>query len=345
MDKISAQVDDTLPEIAFYYPGPVWRSGDWIKNLILFFDGVGLLVPDYIKDKPFLADPAIAEGLDEHGLLHILEPEKMVDKDATNQLATVMTDIIVSGTLDSLAKEETDFHELSFSRLGSYGDPGLAQMIFEELKARGLARDSKDSFSIPMHPMVRSLVLVLLAQILRSQGRADGLDLLPATDRPEMLGALKELLAAGKVRLPDDEPSKGDVVAFDLELVGVDLSDIPMDEVLGFRKDYRDDHQRYARSVRRFVRELSAMTEEERAVSFDDREAEIRDLAAKLRDTSKKAWRKPAAFALGLGGAVVSAATGNLIGAFFSAAAAVVGYQSIAKVDTEAYSYLFNLPR
>jgi len=39
-------------ELAFYYPGPVWHSGDWIKNLILFFDGIALLVPDYIKDKP-----------------------------------------------------------------------------------------------------------------------------------------------------------------------------------------------------------------------------------------------------------------------------------------------------
>jgi hypothetical protein len=34
----------TALEIVFYYPNPMWRSGNWIKNLILFFDGVGLLV-------------------------------------------------------------------------------------------------------------------------------------------------------------------------------------------------------------------------------------------------------------------------------------------------------------
>lgn len=49
-------------ELAFYYPGPVWNSGDWIKNLILFFDGIALLVPDYIKDKPDIVDPASASA-------------------------------------------------------------------------------------------------------------------------------------------------------------------------------------------------------------------------------------------------------------------------------------------
>jgi hypothetical protein len=65
-------------ELAFYYPGPVWHSGDWIKNLILFFDGIALLVPNYIKDKPDIVDPPIAAGLRQEGLLHILEPEKIV---------------------------------------------------------------------------------------------------------------------------------------------------------------------------------------------------------------------------------------------------------------------------
>jgi hypothetical protein len=30
-------------ELAFYYPNPMWHHGNWVKNLILFFDGVALL--------------------------------------------------------------------------------------------------------------------------------------------------------------------------------------------------------------------------------------------------------------------------------------------------------------
>jgi hypothetical protein len=182
--------EEGLPEIAFYYPGPIWYHLDWVKNLILFFDGVGLLVSTSMKERPERIDPIVASPLRELGLLHILEPETLIDKPAIEQLASTMTEIITSGMLDGFAEEGTAFHELSYSRLGSYGDQGLAQMILEELKARGLARDSEDGVSIPMHPAVRALVLVLLSQILRPKGPDLGLDLSPATDRPELVRAL-----------------------------------------------------------------------------------------------------------------------------------------------------------
>src|SRR5437867_3034641 len=189
MGKKRATEKESTPEIAFYYPGPVWHSGDWTKNLILFFDGVALLVPEYIKDKPDIVDPAIAAGLRNERLLHILTPEKIVDKAATSKLAAVMSEIISSGVLDSLGKQQTDFHELSFSRLGGYGDVELVTKIFDSLKKRGLARESEDGVSIPMHPKVRILVLVLLSQILRPYGKTLGAELSPATDRPQLVGA------------------------------------------------------------------------------------------------------------------------------------------------------------
>ena len=135
---------DGSPEIAFYYPGPIWYSPDQVKSLLLFFDGIALLVPAYMKERPERIDPIMASPLREQGLLHILEPETLVDKPATEQLASAMTNIITSGVLDHLAREGTAFHELSYSRLGSYGDLGLARMILDELKARGLARESED---------------------------------------------------------------------------------------------------------------------------------------------------------------------------------------------------------
>ena len=205
-------------ELAFYYPNPMWASGDWIKSLVLFFDGIALLVPDYMKDRPEQIDRPIVVGLKEQGLLEIIEPESAVDSSATEQLASAMTDIIVSGALDELSKEQTAFHELSMSRLGSLGDRGLYQMIFEELKKRGLAKDSADGVSIPLHPKIRSLVLVLLSQILRPYGSAINARLSPATDLGSMVEALSEFLSQGV------EPSCGSVVAFDLNAVTVDLA-------------------------------------------------------------------------------------------------------------------------
>ena len=39
-------------DVAFYYPGPFWYSAAWVKNLLLFFDGIALLVPTYMKNRP-----------------------------------------------------------------------------------------------------------------------------------------------------------------------------------------------------------------------------------------------------------------------------------------------------
>jgi hypothetical protein len=67
-------------------------------------------------------------------------------------------------------------------------------MTFGELRSRKLVRDSEDGVSIPMHPMVRSLVLALLSQFLRPNAKEIGADLSPATDRAEIVSALANLL-------------------------------------------------------------------------------------------------------------------------------------------------------
>ena len=261
---------ETKREIAFYYPNPVWTYGDWIKNLVLFFDGIALLVPDYMRDQPEQIDRPIVVGLKERGLLEIIEPERAVDKSATEQLASAMTDIIASGALDELSKENTGFHEISMSRLGSYGDEGLFSMIFEELKQRGLAKDSEDGVSVPMHPEVRSLVLVLLSQILRPYGSTINANLSPATDLDSMVRALSELLSL------KTEPSSGSVVEFDLNAVSVDLGAVPFDEVLDFRNQNLDVHKRYMLSVRKFAMELSRMPEEEQELAYGIRQDEYK---------------------------------------------------------------------
>ncbi len=312
----------------------MWTYGDWIKNLVLFFDGIALLVPRYMKDRPEILDRSTVLSLKEHGLLEIIEPETAVDKSATEKLAMAMTDVISSGVLDELAKEATAFHELSMSRLGSYGDEGLYRMIFEELKKRGLAEESQDNVSIPMHPKVRSLVLVLLSQFLRPYGSVLNANLNPATDMGSMVRALTELLS---VRT---EHSGGSVIEFDLNTVTVDLGSVPFDEVLDFRQQNLDAHKHYMLSVRKFVMELSRMPEDEQEIAFKLRQAELNDLANELRNRARKAWKKPASFALTLAGSVISALTAPFA-AIFSLTSSWVGREDSNEINTGAYSYLF----
>lgn len=322
-------------EIAFYYPNPVWTYGKWIKNLVLFFDGIALLVPEYMKERPEQIDRPIVVGLRERGLLEIIEPEKAVDKSATERLARAMIDIIASGVLDELSREETAFHAISMSRLGSYGEQSLYEMIFKELKQRGLAKESEDNVSIPMHPKVRSLVLILLSQILRPYGNTISANLSPATDLGSMVRALSELLSLRT------EPVAGNVIEFDLNTVSVDLGAVPFDEVLDFRKQNLDAHKRYMLSVRKFAMELSGMPEEELELAFEIRQTELNDLANDLRQRGRKSWRKPASFALSLAGTALSPL--NLaIGATLTTAASLIGSGGPRETNPGVYSYLFS---
>ena len=95
------------------------------------------------EGKPRILDPATVAGLEQHKLLHMLQPETVVDAPATAQLGDAMREIIESGRLDSLPAE-SDFHELSMSRLGYFGNEDLAMELFKELKKRGLAKETED---------------------------------------------------------------------------------------------------------------------------------------------------------------------------------------------------------
>jgi hypothetical protein len=331
----SAQVQSGLREVAYHHE-PYWGpgTGDWMKTLLLFFDGVALLVPDYMRDRPLLSDPGLAQPLDEQGLLHRLSPEDLVGQETAEALTQLLEDLLKAGAFDSL-DPNTAFQELSHSRLGGAADAGLTELVLEQLRARGLARDTQDGVSIPLHPAVRALVLVVLPQLLRKPAEGAGYALQPATTHSRTVRALLDTLDLGPM------PTAGHLVALDLEQVTLDLSTVPLDEVLDFRRQHGDEYRAYARDLRRFVRELSVMEMEERDEAFMDRRETLADHADQLRRVARHAWRRPlATFGLGIAGSAVSATHGNLIGAGLSAAAAVIGLRRQAD-PASAYTYLF----
>lgn len=83
------------------------------------------------------------------------------------------------------------------------------------------------------------------------------------------------------------------------------------------------------------------MPQNERAAAFEIRQRKLNELATDLRRRARKAWKKPASFALSLTGAAVSFAAGHPLAAIINASSAVLGYQAPQKTDTGVYSYLF----
>jgi Family of unknown function (DUF6236) len=329
--------DAALPEIAFYYPNPYWHDAEWARNLILFFDGIGMLIPNYMDHAANFDDYAVIAGLKEHNLFHVFLPETFIDHEAVGRLKSAMLAIIESGALDSLPKEEgSAFAEISMSRMGFHVAEEAAQAIFEELKKRNLAKDTEDGVSIPLHPSVRHVILVLLAQILRQNGRTAGFELLPATDRPLLVQALTELLSQKQL------PSAEHVIALDLQAVGVDLGSVPIGEILSFRAENRDLYRQYSRQLKMTVHELGLMDADAQQIALEERQEEIASLASDIRKTARKAWKKPATFCLSAAGAIWRAWAGDLVGASIAGGTALLSLGKPDSVDAGAYSYLFS---
>lgn len=335
--------DEVTPDFGFYYPGQYWHNADWIKNLVLFFDGIAMLIPEYMPDEGSFDDYPIVVALKEHGLFRIVRPEEAVGAEETEQLAKALGNIIASGDLEDLVQATGDgntnstFGSLSMSRMGFAGNQELAESILNQLKERGLARDSEDGVSIPMHRTVRTLILVLLAQILRGNGPGMGLILSPVTDSWNLVYALGEIISP-----PSAPPSVGDVVSFDLGVVGVDLGDVPMDEILDFRAQHYESHRDYRLSVVRFADELSRLEPRDREASFERRQEELDALAQGLRRVNWRAWKKPSTFALGAASAQVAVESGSTTAGVIAAIMALMGLVPDGSKENSVYSYLMS---
>jgi hypothetical protein len=330
------------PEVAYYYPEPYWlaEEGGWIKNLLLFFDEIAILLPDYMRGRHLVADPTLAEPLEDRKLLRVLEPEWFVDETTTAELADIVEALIKNGAFDQLPTGE-HYAELSMSRMGFRAIKKVAERISDELQTRGLAAETKDGVSIPMHPVVRSTYLLVLAQLARDTGKRHQLDLHPTTNGAHASEAFERFLSL------EPMPSRGQVVALDLEVVSIDLDDVPLDDVLEYRAENVDAHRRYMQNLRQFAFDLSLMEPDDKARALADRRADLQDEARDLRMRATEAWRSAKSvtgFGLGLTGAAWSLAMGKPVPAVLTALGAGVAMLP-SKASGSAYSYLFNAKR
>lgn len=295
-------------EIAYYYPEPFWlaREGGWIKNLLLLFDEIAILLPSYMGDRHVSADPTLAGPLEERGLLRVLEPETFIDDETAAKLTEAVGALVDGGAFDELPEIE-GYLELSKSRA-----------VLATPKRTGDAGEE-----------------------VRETGARHGLNLHPVTDASGAHESFCQLLEL------EPMPSRGRVVDLDLQTVGLDLDDIPLDEVLDFKRDSDGAHRRYMKNLRSFALELSMLEEVDRAKALADRQKELEEEAQDLRQRSLRAWRNlkdVSAFSLGMAGAAWSVATANPVPAALAAVGA--GLKMLpSKADGGAYSYLFDARR
>ena len=330
------------PDFAFYYPGQRFQNVDWIKNLICFFDGIAMLIPENMPNYRDRHAEETVLALEAHELFRVIRPEEVVDRKATQALAEAFGKIIDSGRLDHLIKRgyrnarRSAFRTLAKAKLGIYSDQELANSIFQELRSRGLADDLGDDVYVAVDKTVLVLILTLLAHILKS--KVEGITLSPATDQKDVVDVLRGILEPKSA-----PPVVADVVSFDMDRVGINLNGVPMDEVLDFRKENYCKHRDYIQSVRDSARELSFLPLGEREVKFEQRQEELADLSAGLRKIYRGSWkRRMFSFAIGVTGATWAAFDGDPLAGALTALAAGAGLIPDGPKEVDVYSYLIS---
>ena len=226
--------------------------------------------------------------------------------------------------------------------MGYGANVDLAESLVSELQVKGLARPSEDGVSIPLHPEVRTTILVIFAQLARSAGNRKNLSVHPATCDRHALQDLINTLSRERM------PSRHNVIAFDLEPVSFNMDAVPLDELLQFRAENQAPHRAYMRDLQGFVAELAEVNNPgEREVLLLHRRQEITDAARDLQSSTLKALgRNLPSFSFGLAGGVWSATTSVPFGLILAVSGLVSDILCSKDADSNkvtAYSYLFRV--
>lgn len=260
---------------------------------------------------------------------------------------------------------------LNFDQLLSWAKTvhtDLRKPFQHALARRGLIKSTDHGSSIFMlEETVRLLVLTMFAQSLRLQLAGRGVVLHPATDSLDgiidLSAAFQDyarkyaLRATYSMRELWNHGSELDIwyrfdsmspeqIANDLRNVGVDLSKVPLDEVIEFRAQNGQHYRLYARALREFLLAVAQTSPGERQRIINERMLEIQDYAADLRRISRAAFGiRTATLLISMAGAAWTLSRGDPIGALLGGSAASIQALPAAGQDVTAYSYLVRARR
>jgi hypothetical protein len=327
-----------IPEFAHYYGDWIWDEEltGWIKSLLLFFDGIALAVPSARADQLIESNPVLAQPLAELGLLRNYWPNSIF-----NWLKPYMPVIERFGTslwrmaeiFDRTAEGETlsasDLRELD--RVLSSDEGGRLLRANLETYYATFARAAQKYGGTP--PQMNANTVGMVSWLLR-QNITD-VAIQSVIDDEEAAAFVAAIIGS-------HDAGRAKIVVGDLAQVGVDLSTVPLDEVLGFRAEYGNEYRRYSSDVRRFALELSLMGEADQRSALTERRAELDDRAERLRRTARAAFaRQTLSFGFGFAGAAWTLVHGDPWGGVFAAGAALTGItRSDPGAIGAAYTYI-----
>ncbi|MEW1950823.1 hypothetical protein AB0280_16420 [Pseudarthrobacter sp902506025] len=329
-----------LQEVAFVHGGISYGR----KSLLLFFDGIASLET---RRESRLSPDSLLQSLAELGMLHTFEAESLVDESVALELSRLIDEAIEVGVLKPISEGEIYGALVDRQRVGHLLAPDIAESIVNNLSSHGLAkllrggsREELEMEEFAANGHTKDFIHTALTQLVRRPAEARGLFLQPAEWSRD-----PDQCQFGRLLCDTQYPSVGQIVSFDLAQVTLDLEDIPLDEVLDFKRQYGAAHRRYAKDLRQFALELSLTPQAQLDRALTERRQQLADAADDLRSFARKSWQRPlTSFGLGMSAAAIAWSQGNQLGAGISALGGILGLKRQAEPGS-AFTYLFHAQR
>lgn len=321
----------TRPEFAYYYGDWFWGEelNDWVKSLLLFFDGIAVALPESQVQQRIDANPALAQPLVELGLLHnywpiisaklklfAISPDARDWIDRVNEMYARSPVERRPPVLRSLALVAA-----ANSELGT---------VLEVLTGRLIRAEQEFGYN-PSRAEALAVTGISMSLVQHVKNVA----IQPIIENEDSAGYIAAILGAR-------DQGQAAIVTHDIRYVGIDLHAVPLDEVLDFRRQYGHEYRTYSNDVRQFVLHLSLLPEAEKSSALAERRAELDDRAEELRKVGRNAFKRQAvSLGFGLAGAAWTLVHGDPWAALFAASAAAAGITAPTPGPIgAAYSYV-----
>jgi hypothetical protein len=316
-----------------------------MKSLLLFFDHFALVLPQRLYRQVVSEDRILAKPLEEKGILLNFEPRSWLNESDSNRIVGSVFDAMA----DDLIFDGKAEKWLSRSTTHFGFDSSATLSLLAALRERGLASEKEEDTVIHMSPQVRLIILTQLANVFFQKSSDMGIDLsLISFDRTEARDLADERFATRKSQHPASKMVTRDTLEFkaiwtDFQEVGVDLSAVPLDEILEFRLRHGPEYRAYIRNLRSFARNFELSAEMwDYDEQFWERREELQDQAADLRRLSRQTFGRRAAILTVTAGALGSSFYyGDPVGAALSALAAAFSLPSFPDRTERPFAYLF----
>ena len=342
------------PKLIGAYPsGWIWpeQEFDLMKNLIPFFDGLAIFMPEHLVERVVDSDPFLVRPLFEAGDLWNINPDTALSDAMSAEISQNVNTFVEQNGEAIKRKIRNEARMQMETRTSSHlGSSPEAEALINRLIGDGLAEPVAYDGTFKVEGGVKRFIMQSLFGVMSAKLAPSETQLVPVTNE---FSEMYPYQGAGKTNFYQFGPRSvswdiSRIITQDIREVGVDLRAVPLDEVLDFSTRYRAEYRTYLRSLHETVRAILTLSNDGKYVDdirgvLRDRLDALHEQSDFLRRSSRSEFRrKSLSLLVSITGSAWTIRTGDYVGATLAAVSAAVGLVSPPDNISE-YCYLFKL--